>query len=89
MVGTIASPSSPSVRFTAFELPIITSAANTGKNRPSGISTSLNTGMASSLASGSRVSEVIQTPAIRPITACTSSLTRPGTPLWLCRDSFR
>ena len=32
MVGTIARPSSPSVRFTALELPIITSMANTGKN---------------------------------------------------------
>ena len=66
MVGTIASPSSPSVRFTAFELPIITSAANTGNAWPSGISTSLNTGMASSLASGSRVSVVIQIAGDQP-----------------------
>ena len=50
MVGTMASPSSPSVRFTAFDAPIITSMPNTGKKQPSGISTSLNTGTVSAVA---------------------------------------
>ena len=89
IVGTIASPSNPSVRFTAFELPSITSIANTGKNQPSGISTSLNTGTVNPVDNGSRVSRVIHTAAPKPNTTWHTSLPRADTPLGLRRDSLR
>src|SRR5271167_2700458 len=49
--GTMASPSSPSVRLTAFEAPMITKTPNGTKNQPSSISTFLKKGKASALAS--------------------------------------
>ena len=59
MVGTIASPSNPSVRLTALLLPTITNMPTSGKAKPNGISTSLNTGIVSPVPSGPRVSHVI------------------------------
>ena len=47
ITGTMASPSSPSVRLTAFEAPTITNIANGMKNQPRSISTSLKNGTAS------------------------------------------
>ena len=46
ITGMIASPSSPSVRFTAFAAPTMTSTAKGTKNQPRLISVSLNTGNA-------------------------------------------
>ena len=89
MVGTIASPSSPSVRFTALEAPIITNIATSGNSRPNEIIRFLNTGTASSVPSGCGISRVIHTAATRPIAACAHNFTRPGTPLVLRLVSLR
>ncbi len=89
MVGTMASPSSPSVRFTAFEAPSITSMPKNGNAKPNGISTSLNTGTVRDVAKAPRVSITIQTEAAMPISICAISLMRADTPLWLRRDSLR
>ena len=51
ITGTIARPSSPSVRLTALPAPTITSAANGTKNQPRSIRTSLKNGKASDVAS--------------------------------------
>ena len=54
ITGMIASPSSPSVRFTAFDAPTMTSTANGTKNQPRLSSTSFRNGTASrSRSSGS------------------------------------
>ena len=88
MEGTIARPSRPSVRFTALDEPIITSAPSTGRSGPSGISTSLNTGTASPPESAGGIREVIQSAQARPITACTESFIRPDTPRWFRLVTF-
>jgi hypothetical protein len=88
IVGTMASPSSPSVRFTALLEPIITNAPNSGKANPSGISTSLNTGTVSPDPNGSRVSQTIQADTATPSTACTISLPRPDSPRNEALDSL-
>ena len=51
IAGPIASPSSPSVRLTAFDAPVITSTPNGTKNQPRFSSTSFRNGTASVLAS--------------------------------------
>ena len=50
ITGTMASPSRPSVRLTALEEPIITSAPNSGNAKPRGMIRSLNTGTATPVA---------------------------------------
>ena len=44
ITGTVASPSSPSVKFTAFEAPTITKTENGIKNQPRFINRSLKKG---------------------------------------------
>ena len=53
MTGTIANPSNPSVKFTAFEAPIITKAANGIKNQPKSNKRFLKNGIAKLVANGS------------------------------------
>ena len=60
-----------------------------GNMRPNGISSSLNTGTVSDVASGPRVSSTSQIAAASPISACARSFARADRPLWLSRDSFR
>src|SRR6188474_1784428 len=52
ITGTMAKPSSPSVRFTALPAPTMIKAPKGMKNQPRSISTDLKKGMASSVASG-------------------------------------
>ena len=80
MVGTIARPSRPSVRLTAFEAPIMTSMANGKNSSPSGTRRSLKNGSASPVASGSWVSAAIQPAAISATSAWPSSLVRLRSP---------
>src|SRR5438045_3086930 len=56
--GTMASPSSPSVRLTAFEVPVITRTPNGTKNQPNSISTFLKKGTARACASPVGVTNV-------------------------------
>ena len=54
MTGTVASPSSPSVRFTALPAPTMMKAPNTTKNQPSGSTSSLKNGKVSEVANAPR-----------------------------------
>jgi hypothetical protein len=89
ITGTMARPSSPSVRLTALDAPTITSMPNGRKNQPSGISTSLKNGTARPVDSGSSWTQMMIAVATMPITNCASSLKRPGSPLVLRLVSFR
>ena len=72
IAGTIASPSSPSVRLTAFEAPVTTKMPRGRKAQPSGISTPLKKGTAKPVASGIRVM------IITPSTAAPAMMTSPN-----------
>src|ERR1700730_7318575 len=78
--GTMASPSSPSVRFTEFEQPTMTKTEIARKNQPNGISTFLKNGTASVVDSGSRVRRMMTVPAITATKASATSLLRPDRP---------
>ena len=84
ITGMIASPSSPSVRFTAFAAPTITSIANGRKNQPRLRSAALNTGKASWPVSSAGCRYIAQPAATSAITNPAASRTRPETPAWVC-----
>ena len=88
ITGMMASPSRPSVRFTALAAPTITRIAKGMKNSPKFSSTSLKTGSANwNCSSAGWLSEaaVAATAAIR---MPASIRTRPGTPLVFCFDTL-
>ena len=68
-VGSIASPSSPSVRFTALLEPTITRNAKGTNQMPSGMATSLKNGTISSVSCGSSAVRYSTAAAARPTTA--------------------
>ncbi len=79
--GTMASPSSPSVRLTALEAPVMTKIASAMNNQPKSISTFLRNGTARAvLMVGSRVSQTTATAATALTTISASSLPRPASP---------
>jgi len=81
MTGPIASPSSPSVRFTAFEAPTMTSIANGIQSQPSSTSQPLKKGIAStgSHALGACQKTSCTTPSAS--TSCALNFTRVARPL--------
>ena len=85
----MASPSSPSVRLTALDVPISTSTAQGRKNQPSGTSTSLKNGTVSPIASGPAVAWVIQYAATIPTAIWASSFMRADIPPLDRRLTFR
>ena len=80
ITGTIARPSRPSVRLTALEEPIITSAPNSGNASPSGMIRSLNTGTATLVAMGEVPSRISTIAAMMPMPPCPSSFSLPDRP---------
>src|SRR5262252_6724227 len=60
ITGTMASPSRPSVRFTALPAPTMMNAPNTMKNQPSGSTSSLKKGKVSEDANGWRPSDTMK-----------------------------
>ena len=60
ITGTMASPSRPSVRFTALPAPTMMKAPNTRKNQPSGSTSSLKKGNVSEVANGWRPIETMK-----------------------------
>ncbi len=88
ITGTMASPSSPSVRLTEFDAPTITKIAKGMKNQPSSTRKFFTKGRARVVASGSGVSRMIQNVATPATTISASSRTRAGIPLDLDRVSF-
>ena len=60
ITGTVASPSRPSVRFTAFPAPTMMKLPNTIKNQPSGMTSSLKKGKVSEVANGWRPIEAMK-----------------------------
>ena len=89
ITGTMASPSSPSVRFTELEAPTITKIAKGMKSTPSGISSSLRNGTASPVDSGSFVMVTRIQAAMPEIAISQTSFNLPGRPFGLRFDSFR
>ena len=90
ITGTMASPSSPSVRFTALPAPTMTKAPNTRKNQPSGSSQSLKNGKVSDDANGSapeRHDEIARPPARSGPRGPGGSCRR--TPAWVCLVTLR
>ena len=86
----MASPSRPSVRFTALPAPTMTKAPKTMKNQPRLMTESLKNGKASEVANGGRpscdegVTGAERRSALRPGCACA-----PEKPVWLWRVTFR
>jgi hypothetical protein len=89
ITGTMASPSSPSVRLTAFDEPTITSIAKGKKNSPKSSSRSLKNGTATWVDSGSRVIQTIHAVATKAIANWKTSFQRPARPLEFFFVSFR
>ena len=85
----MASPSSPSVRFTALPAPTMMKAARTGKNQPKLMTRSLNTGNTSEVAKAGRPRLAIAMQAASAIAASIASRIQPAKPLWVCRVTFR
>ena len=85
----MASPSSPSVRFTALDAPTITSTAKGMKKKERSTSTVLRNGMASWLRRPAGEMSMISHAATTAMTTAASSLILPGTPLELRLVTFR
>ncbi len=81
IAGTIASPSSPSVKFTALDEPIITRTLSAMKKLPKGISRFLKNGTARVLANGSRVRCMTRIAAVVATMISAASLVRAERPL--------
>jgi hypothetical protein len=89
MTGTMARPSSPSVRLTAFDDPTITSDPKRKKNPPSGKTSPLKNGNVSEVASGPCATLTSSHMAMMAMMNSKNSLTRPGTPLGEIFDTLR
>ena len=89
IVGTIANPSSPSVKFTELLAPTITTIPTNGNAKPNGINTSLNTGSVSPVPNGPRIRNEIAIAHANPMINCAIILPRADTPLVFRRDSLR
>ena len=89
ITGTIARPSNPSVRLTAFDAPTMTKMAKGMKNQPRLRRRFLKKGTDRLAASGSRVSDRIHIAARAAIPTSSNSFNRPGRPLEFIFDSFR
>ena len=93
ITGTMARPSSPSVRFTALPAPTMMNMAKTTKNQPRLITSSLKNGNTSDVAkvgmAGTCASLTRMTQATPAMTASTSSRARPEKPLCACLVTFR
>ena len=80
ITGTIARPSSPSVRLTALPAPTITSAASGTNSQPSWISTSLRKGSARALDNWGEPISMKSSAAAAAMANSMSSRTRPEKP---------
>ena len=89
MTGTMARPSSPSVRLTALLAPTMTKTAIGTKNQPSAISRSFMNGTARPVVPGSRANAMMTSAATAPMPICPASLPLPGRPLVLRLVSLR
>ncbi len=88
IAGTIASPSNPSVRLTAFDAPVMTMIANGTKPQPRLISTFLKNGTASEVPSVPRVRNTMAMAPTPEMTISASSFVRPDMPREDRRVSF-
>ena len=88
MTGPMASPSSPSVKFTAFEAPTITKTPKARKNQLKSINKLLKKGTAREVANSGLIRLIIQRVEAVAIRACKSSFNFPGNPLLLRRETF-
>ena len=81
MTGPIASPSSPSVRFTAFEAPTMTRIANGIQNQPRFTSQPLKNGIARTGSQALGGCQKISCSTAKATTSCAMNFTRVGSPL--------
>ena len=89
ITGTMARPSSPSVRLTALPAPTITKAAKIGKNRPRLMRKSLKNGIVTIDSSAGVSSHMKQADAMIAITASASRRIRPEKPPCVARRTLR
>ncbi len=87
--GTMASPSSPSVKFTEFEAPTMTKTPNGTKNQPSSSSTFLKNGRARAVPNPGGEMYATAMQATAPSAASRASLARPESPWCEFLVSFR
>ena len=84
----MASPSSPSVRFTAFDAPTMTRMANTANIQPRSMSVLLKNGTASVVSSSPGRLRMIQNAATAEMATCIISFSLPGRPWLSCSLTF-
>jgi len=89
ITGTIAKPSSPSVRFTALPAPTTTKAVTNGNRMPRGMISSLRKGMAKPDAMAGGPSCITPQQATSAIAISSVSRALPEKPLWDCFVTLR
>ena len=89
ITGPMASPSSPSVRLTAFDDPTITSMAKGRNPQPKSISMFFMNGMARLVDKGAPATSMIHRAVVAATRISEMILTLADRPWWLWRTSFR